>query len=68
LRTTLICCGVVLLGILALPDVPALGREAEVEKTAEWAEEGRQELSVFLGVSDKKATRGLAQGSTTGIA
>ena len=49
-------------GLLALSAQPAMTQEAEHEKGEEWAEEGRHELGLFLGITSKEGDTGVSVG------
>ncbi len=55
-------CVVAVCTTLALAAQPVMAQEAEGEDAAEWAEKGRHELGLFLGVTDKKSDTGFSMG------
>ena len=62
MKSKTIGCVVAVCTTLALATQPLLAQEAEGENAAEWAEEGRHELGLFLGVTDKKGDTGFSAG------
>jgi hypothetical protein len=55
-------CVVAVCTTLALAAQPVMAQETEGEDAVEWAEEGRHELGLFLGVTDKKGDTGFSVG------
>ena len=62
MRLPVILCVLLLGGLLALSAQPAMTQEAEHEKGEEWAEEGRHELGLFLGITTKEGDTGISVG------
>jgi hypothetical protein len=62
MKNKAIGCVVAVCTTLALAAQPVMAQEAEGEDAAEWAEEGRHELGVFLGITDKKSDTGFSVG------
>ena len=62
MKNKAIGCVVAVCTLLALAAQPVMTQEAEGENGAEWAEEGRHELGLFLGVTDKEGETGISVG------
>ena len=62
MRLPVICSVLLLGGLLAFSAQPAMAQEAEHENGEEWAEEGRHELGLFLGITTKEGETGVSVG------
>jgi len=62
MKNKAIGCVVAVCTLLALAAQPVMAQEAEGEEAAEWAEKGRHELGLFLGVADQEGDTGISVG------
>ena len=62
MKNKAIGCVVAVCTTLALAAQPVMAQGAEGEDAAEWAEKGRHELGLFLGVTDQKGDTGFSMG------
>jgi hypothetical protein len=62
MRLSLVCKAFALWGLIALSAQPACTQETKPEQGEEWADEGRHELGLFLGITVKEGDTGFSLG------